>query len=178
MTKHLYSSPLGEIIISSDGENITALYFSDMLREDSAHAEPQSLPVFEQAREWLNIYFSGKKPGFIPPLRIEGSEFYRSICEIILTIDFGHVMTYSEIARMNAEHRKIPGMSPQAVGRAAANNKILIMIPCHRVIGSNGSLTGYSGGISRKLKLLELEGVDISHLSKNEYTKEAKSIWE
>lgn len=151
----------------SDGENITALYFSDMLREDSAHAEPQSLPVFEQAREWLDIYFSGKKPGFIPPLKIEGSEFHRSICGIILTITFGHVMTYSEIAKVNAERRKIPGISPQAVGRVAANNKILIMIPCHRVIGSKGSLTGYSGGISRKLKLLELEGFDISQLSKH-----------
>ena len=76
-------------------------------------------------------------------------------------------MTYSEIAKVNAERRKSPGMSPQAVGRVAANNKILIMIPCHRVIGSKGSLTGYSGGISRKLKLLELEGFDISQLSKH-----------
>ena len=164
---HSYSSPLGEITLLSDGENITALYFSDMLRDGSTRAKPQSLPVFEQAREWLNIYFSGKKPGFTPPLKIEGSEFHRSICGTILAIPFVHVMTYSEIAKVNAERRKIPGMSPQAVGRVAANNKILIMIPCHRVIGSNGNLTGYSGGLPRKLKLLELEGVDIFQLSKH-----------
>lgn len=162
-----YSSSLGGITLLSDGENITDLYFSDMLREDTTRATPKSLPVFEQAREWLNIYFSGKKPGFTPPLKIEGSEFHRSICGTILAIPFGHVMTYSEIARVNAERRKIPGMSPQAVGRVAANNKILIMIPCHRVLGSNGNLTGYSGGIQRKLKLLELEGFDIFQLSKH-----------
>jgi len=167
MAVHLYSSPIGEIAVFSDGENITGLCFSDTLRGYHSNILTSRLPIFAQADEWLNIYFSGKKPGFIPPLKIEGSEFHRSICGIILTITFGHVMTYSEIARMNAEHRKIPGMSPQAVGRAAANNKILIMIPCHRVIGSNGSLTGYSGGISRKLKLLELEGFDISQLSKH-----------
>ncbi|MBR0151213.1 MAG: methylated-DNA--[Synergistaceae bacterium] len=108
---HSYSSPLGEITLLSDGENITALYFSDMLRDGSTRAKPQSLPVFEQAREWLNIYFSGKKPGFTPPLKIEGSEFHRSICGTILAIPFGHVMTYSEIAKVNAERRKIPGMS-------------------------------------------------------------------
>lgn len=166
MTEHLYSSPLGEIIISSDGENITKLCFSEG-GENQICGNTKSLPIFEQADEWLNIYFSGKKPGFIPPLKIEGSEFYRSICGIILTIDFGHVMTYSEIARRIAERRKIPSMSPQAVGRAVADNKILIMVPCHRVIGSNGSLTGYSGGISRKLKLLELERANVFQMSKH-----------
>ena len=167
MTEHLYSSPLGEIIISSDGKNITGLCFSDDAGNNQSRENTKSLPVFEQADEWLNVYFSGKKPGFTPPMKIEGSEFHRSICGTILTIPYGHVMTYSETAKANAESRKIPGISPRAVGRVAANNKILIMIPCHRVIGSNMNLTGYSGGISRKLKLLELEGFDISQLSKH-----------
>lgn len=155
---HLYRSPLGEITINSDGENITGLYFSDSLTVSYGHIIAESLPIFAQAREWLDIYFSGKGPGFFPPLKIEGSEIQKAVCEVMMTIPFGHTMTYSQVA----EHSGLPRMSARTAGGAASRNRISLMIPCHRVIGKNGSLTGYGGGIWRKKKLLELEGVDTS----------------
>ncbi|MBR1657007.1 MAG: methylated-DNA--[Synergistaceae bacterium] len=153
---HFYSSPLGGITVYSDGENITGLYFSDKLTGIYSNAEEKPLPIFEQADKWLDIYFSGKEPDFTPLLKIEGSEFQKAVCGIMQSIPFGHVMTYSEVAE------RLKGTSPRAVGRAAAMNRISLIIPCHRVIGTNGSLTGYGGGIERKLKLLELEGAETS----------------
>ncbi|MBQ7169907.1 MAG: methylated-DNA--[Synergistaceae bacterium] len=156
---HCYDSPLGEITVFSDGENITGLYFTDQLSD----VNPQSTddaPIFAQADEWLNIYFSGRSPDFTPPLKVEGSEFHREVCGIMLAIPFGHVMTYSEIAGLITQRRNIPHMSARAVGGSASRNRISLMIPCHRVIGAKGNLTGYGGGIERKMKLLELEGID------------------
>lgn len=161
MTAHFYDSPLGEITIFSDDGKITGLYFSDRLTEIQRSITSYSSPIFEQADEWLDIYFSGRTPDFTPPLRIEGSEFHREVCGIMLEIPFGHVMTYSEIAGIIAQRRNIPRMSARAVGGSAARNKISLIIPCHRVIGARGNLTGYGGGIERKRKLLKLEGVKI-----------------
>ena len=155
MAVHLYSSPIGEIAVFSDGENITGLCFSDTLRGYHSNILTSRLPIIAQADEWLNIYFSGKQPDFTPSLKVDGTEFHRTVCGIIQSIPFSHVMTYSEIAGM------IQGTSARAVGSAVAANKILLMIPCHRVTGSGGKLTGYSGGIERKRKLLTLEGADI-----------------
>lgn len=161
MTAHYYDSPLGEITIFSDEGKITGLYFSGQLAENHRDTTADSIPVFEQAEEWLNTYFSGRMPDFTPPLKIEGSEFHREVCGIMLEIPFGHVMTYSEIAGIIARRRNILRMSARAVGGSASRNKISLIIPCHRVIGSGGNLTGYGGGIERKQKLLELEGVKL-----------------
>ena len=161
MTVHYYDSPLGEITIFSDDGKITGLYFSDKFTRNHEDIIEGSSPVFEQADEWLDIYFSGRMPDFTPPLKIEGSEFHREVCGIMLEIPFGHVMTYSEIAGIIAKRRNIPKMSARAVGGSASRNKISLIIPCHRVIGARGNLTGYGGGIERKRKLLELEGVKL-----------------
>ncbi|MBQ7593765.1 MAG: methylated-DNA--[Synergistaceae bacterium] len=125
----------------------------------------KALPIFDDAKHWLDIYFSGQAPDFTPKLKIPGSEFQKLVYEIVLTIPFGDVMTYSEIAEVIAEKRGLASMSPQAVGGAVGCNSIPLIIPCHRVIGKNGKLVGYFGGIDRKKKLLMLEGVDMSKLS-------------
>ena len=153
---HDYASPLGKIILHSDGESLTGLFFSD----DST-GEYKALPVFDDAKRWLDVYFSGKSPEFTPKLKIKGSDFQKSVYEAMLKIPFGHVMTYSEIAEVIAKSRNMPNMSARAVGSAASRNKILLIIPCHRVIGKNGKLTGYAGGLERKRKLLMIEGIDI-----------------
>ena len=118
----------------------------------------KSLPVFTEACRWLDIYFSGKEPLFTPPLTLRASPFRQAVWEIILTIPYGKTMTYGEIAKRIAMQKGILQMSAQAVGNAVGHNPISLIIPCHRVVGSDGSLTGYAGGIDRKVKLLKLEG--------------------
>ena len=161
---HHYDSPLGGITLASDGEALTGLwfdgqkYFADCLADEH---EERMLPVFEQTDRWLDIYFSGKAPDFTPPLNMKTTEFRKAVWEIMLAIPFGQTMTYGGIAEKIAEQRGIAGMSAQAVGGAVGHNSISLIIPCHRVVGSNGSLTGYAGGIDKKVKLLELEGADM-----------------
>ena len=120
----------------------------------------RSLPVFDAAKRWLDVYFGGKAPGFTPPLHILTTPFRRAVCEIMLAIPFGGTMTYGEIARILAR-KTGRRMSAQAVGGAVGHNPIALIVPCHRVIGSNGCLTGYGGGLDRKMRLLALEGADI-----------------
>lgn len=163
MFMHKYSSPLGEIKIISDGEFITGLLFDDELTE--GYSQKKALSVFDEADRWLDIYFSGHAPEFTPKIKISGSDFQKTACEAMQKIPFGEVKTYSEIADVIAKSRGLTKMSAQAVGGAASRNKICLIIPCHRVIGSNGNLTGYGGGIERKKKLLMLEGVDTAKLS-------------
>lgn len=164
---HYYNSPLGGITAASDGTALTGLwfdgqkYFADTL---SDKYEEKNLPVFEQTDRWLDIYFSGRYPGFTPPLLMKTTEFRKSVWEILLTVPFGQTMTYGEIAAKISEQRGIAKMSAQAVGGAVGHNPISLIIPCHRVVGKNGSLTGYAGGTDKKLKLLELENADISKL--------------
>lgn len=161
---HHYESPLGAITMASDGEALTGLwfdgqkYFADCLEKQH---EEKMLPVFEQADKWLNIYFSGKMPGFTPPLSMKTTEFRKAVWDIMLSIPYGKTMTYGEIADRIAKQKGLKKMSAQAVGGAVGHNSISLIIPCHRVVGTNGSLTGYAGGIEKKVKLLELEGVDM-----------------
>lgn len=162
-----YHSPLGGITISSNGSEITGLwfdgqkYFGDTLPK---YYEEKTLPIFEEAKRWLDIYFSGKAPEFTPPLKMETTSFRKAVWEIMLTIPFGQTMTYGEIAYCIAKQNGYTKMSAQAVGGAVGHNSISLMIPCHRVVGANGSLTGYAGGIERKVRLLTLEKADMSTL--------------
>ena len=164
---HRYKSPLGSITAASDGEALIGLwfagqkYFADAL--DKNHKEKQ-LPIFKEVDRWLDIYFSGKVPDFTPPLLMKTTEFRKSVWEIMLTIPYGHTMTYGEIAKIIAKQKGIDRMSAQAVGGAVGHNSISLIIPCHRVVGTNGSLTGYAGGITRKIELLKLEKANISTL--------------
>lgn len=162
---HHFESPLGGITAASDGEALTGLwfdgqkYFGNGL--DSDHEE-KMLPVFEQTGRWLDIYFSGEEPDFIPPLSMKTTPFRRTVWEILLSIPYGHTMTYGEIAAKIAEQKGLPGMSAQAVGGAVGHNAISLIIPCHRVVGADGSLTGYAGGLDKKQKLLALEKANVS----------------
>lgn len=155
-----YDSPLGEIILASDGEALSGLWFRGQKFFGSTLGEApvqRTLPVFDQAKEWLDIYFSGTAPDFTPPLSLRTTPFRRAVWEILLKIPFGQTMTYGEIAEKTAEQMNRPHMSAQAVGGAVGHNPISLIIPCHRVIGANGSLTGYAGGVDRKRRLLEME---------------------
>ena len=157
---HSYASPLGGITLASDGNALTGLWFDGQkhFAETLAleHTE-KSLPIFEQADKWLDIYFSGIAPDFTPPLNMQTTAFRRAVWSILLTIPYGQTMTYRDIADRIAMQRGIARMSPRAVGGAVGHNAISIIIPCHRVIGTDGSLTGYAGGIQRKTRLLILE---------------------
>ena len=159
MYTYHYDSKLGGITLASDGEGISGLWFDDQkFFADSIsgmHTEMKRLDVFDEAEEWLNIYFSGHVPNFTPKLKLTGSEFRLSVWNALLTIPYGHTMTYSEIAE------KLKKGSARSVGGAVAHNPVSIIVPCHRVISSNGNLTGYAGGIERKKELLRLEGFNV-----------------
>lgn len=155
-----YSSPLGPMTLASNGDALTGLWFDgqDHFGVDlAAECIEKELPVFEQTISWLDIYFSGTAPGFVPPLNLSASHFRRRVWEILLTIPFGETMTYGQIARIVAEKNGLRRMSAQAVGGAVGYNPVSLIIPCHRVIGSDGSLTGYAGGLERKKWLLRME---------------------
>ena len=155
-----YDSPLGGITIASNGTGITGLwfdgqkYFGLTLPE---HYEEKELPIFEETRRWLDIYFSGREPDFTPPLSMETTAFRKVVWKILLTIPYGQTTTYGEIAQKAAAQMGLENMSAQAVGGAVGHNAISLIIPCHRVVGANGSLTGYAGGIEKKQKLLAME---------------------
>lgn len=163
-TQH-YNSPLGDLLLAADKTGLTGLwldgakYFADNLPE--AHTE-QETPILLEAKRWLDLYFAGNKPDFMPPLHPIGSAFRQAVWNILLQIPYGQTMTYGEIARQLAKKRGVSRMSAQAVGGAVGHNKISILIPCHRVVGTNGSLTGYAGGLDKKIKLLELEQADMN----------------
>lgn len=160
-----YSSPLGEILLAADEIGLTGLwfygqrYFAADLVEESTEGTTSAL---EQAKEWLDTYFSGNEPNFTPPLHTIGSDFQREVWDILLKIPYGKTVTYGDIARELAEKKGTAKMSAQAVGGAVGHNEISIIIPCHRVVGTNGSLTGYAGGIDKKVALLTLEKADMS----------------
>ena len=153
------SSPLGELILASDGETLTGLWFAGQKYDGSTLApehEEKDLPVFDETRRWLDAYFTGKDPGFTPPLRLRGTDFRKAVWKVLLTIPYGKTTTYGEIAAQIA--RETGGsVSARAVGGAVGHNPISLIVPCHRVVGVNGSLTGYAGGVERKEKLLEME---------------------
>ena len=160
-----YDSPLGGILLAADEIGLTGLWFDGQkhfARGLSNERIAQETPILAEAKRWLDIYFTGKAPDFTPPLHPTGSEFRKAVWEILLQIPYGQTTTYGEIARQLAEKKGLARMSAQAVGGAVGHNKISIIIPCHRVVGTNGSLTGYAGGIHKKEQLLELERTDMS----------------
>ena len=160
-----YPSPLGTITLACDGTDIIGLWFNGQKHFGNIlpkQTEQKELALFQDAKRWLGIYFSGREPDFVPPLRYDSTPFRRAVCDIMRTIPYGKTMTYGEIAAKIAQQKGIRQMSAQAVGGAVGHNPISLMIPCHRVVGTNGSLTGYGGGIRRKVKLLELEQADMS----------------
>ena len=165
-TQH-YGSPLGSILLTADEMGLTGLWFDGQkhfARDLPAQHTEQDTPVLSEAKRWLDVYFSGREPDFLPPLRYDSTPFRKTVCEIMLTIPYGRTMTYGEIAAEVARRQGLEKMSAQAVGGAVGHNPISLMIPCHRVVGTNGSLTGYGGGIARKVKLLELERADMHGL--------------
>jgi methylated-DNA-[protein]-cysteine S-methyltransferase len=145
--KALYHSPVGTIILVSDGTSLTALDFG----QSQDVKDQQDLPIFVETRRWLDLYFSGKKPDFTPPLKPQGTPFQQKVWGELLNIPYGATVSYGEIAR------RIGCRSAQAIGQAVHRNPISIIIPCHRVIGADGSLTGYASGLDIKQRLLQIE---------------------
>ena len=165
--KYIYKTPneFSNMIMNSDGENLTGLWFEDS-RDSSKHiidCEEKDLEIFRETSKWLSLYFSGKNPNFTPKYKIKNlTPFRQEVIDIMNTIEYGKVITYNDISKIIAKKRDIKRMSAQAVGGAVGWNPICIIIPCHRVVGTNGSLTGYGGGIKNKIELLKLEGNDMS----------------
>lgn len=154
-----YDSPLGGMTMASDGQALTALWF-DGTRREHHFADGTSattvLPIFDETRRWLDLYFAGKNPDFTPQLAPKGTPFQQRVWEILLIIPYGKTMSYGDVARQIS-----PTMSAQAIGGAVGRNPIGIIIPCHRVIGADGSLTGYGGGLERKRWMLEMENKEL-----------------
>lgn len=158
-------SPLGMLTLSAEGEAITGLWLEHQKYFGSTlplQTRAEETPVLLQASLWLERYFSGKDPGPVPPLAPQGSAFRQAVWALLQEIPYGQITTYGALTKQ-LQSRGIAA-SPQAVGGAVGHNPISILIPCHRVVGSGGSLTGYAGGIEKKRFLLELEGVDLTGL--------------
>ncbi|MGN0777096.1 MAG: methylated-DNA--[protein]-cysteine S-methyltransferase [Candidatus Ventricola sp.] len=159
-----YASPLGGILLAADDIGLTGLwfegqkYFAQTL--DAAHEE-RELPLLDDARRWLDQYFSGRAPDFTLPVHLTGTAFQCEVWDILCAIPYGRTTTYGAIAAQLAKRRGLASMSAQAVGSAVGHNPVSIIVPCHRVVGTHGSLTGYAGGVDRKRSLLMLEGADI-----------------
>ena len=161
------NSPLGGITLSSNGTALTGFWFDGQKYYGASIPkthEEKFLPVFEQTINWLETYWNGQAPEFTPPLLMQTTPFRKMVWEILLSIPYGQTISYGEIADRIAKQRRLSKMSAQAVGGAVGHNAISIIIPCHRVVGANESLTGYAGGIDKKLKLLQLEKADTSSL--------------
>lgn len=162
-----YETPLGRVLLAADETGLTGLWF-DGAKYYAAGLAPQHVekeaPAFGMTREWLACYFSGQKPDFLPPLHMTGSSFRIRVWELLLQIPYGQTMSYGELATQIAKERGLARMSAQAVGGAVAHNPVSIIVPCHRMVGADGSLTGYAGGIARKEALLKLEGAATERL--------------
>ncbi len=154
-----YCSPLGEITLASDGYNLIALWLEGQkgIKTDCSE-EKDKIEVFIKTKRWLNRYFKGLNPEPSEiPIKLQGSNFALEVWEILQKIPYGQTMTYGEIAKIMAKKLGKQKMSAQAVGGAVGRNPISIIIPCHRVVGANGKLTGYAGGLDKKVKLLKHE---------------------
>ena len=165
-TQH-YESPLGGILLAADDTGLTGLWFEGQKyfarTLDAVHQEQENA-VLSEASRWLDVYFGGQEPDFTPPLHPAGSAFQQEVWALLRQIPYGETTTYRALAEVVARKRGLRQMSAQAVGGAVGHNPISIIVPCHRVVGSDGSLTGYAGGLERKVQLLRLEGVDMSRL--------------
>ena len=154
-------------MLAADETGLRVLWFDGQkyfARDLSAERIERNTPALTEAKRWLDIYFAGKEPDFLPPLHPAGSAFRQSVWEILLKIPYGQTITYGDIARQLSAKRGLANMSAQAVGGAVGHNEISVIIPCHRVVAANGSLTGYAGGIDKKIKLLKLERADMAQL--------------
>lgn len=163
-----YDSMIGSLLLAADDIGLVGLW----LNSDRFYANllanceyiAKETPTLQAAKRWLDVYFSGHEPKIELPIHLIGTSFRQEVWQLLLQIPYGQVTTYDDLARKMAEKRGVAHMSAQAIGGAVGHNEISIIIPCHRVIGANGNLTGYAGGIDKKLKLLELEGVDTKKL--------------
>lgn len=151
------SSPLGDILITADEQGLTGLWFSECKDASEESKTGELLPTLQETKRWLERYFKGEQPAFLPPMHLKGTPFQCEVWQLLQTIPYAQTVSYGQLAQTLAHRRGAAHMSAQAVGRAAAYNPILLLIPCHRVIGADGSLTGYAGGLERKRFLLDLE---------------------
>ncbi len=159
-----YESPLGTISLTADDSGITALHF-DSREQTAGHTENRTNkkgqstenPVFADIKRWLDIYFSGQEPDFMPPIHLVGTDFQLAVWNLLRTIPYGTTTTYGALAGQLADQLGKDHMSAQVVGQAVKRNPVAILVPCHRVIGTDGSLTGYASGLDRKTALLALE---------------------
>ena len=155
-----YRSPLGEMLLAADEAGVTGLWFAGQkyfARHLDKEQVEKEIPLFTTVKQWLDVYFAGSEPDFTVPLHFTGTAFQNEVWGILCAIPYGQTTTYSEIAKQLAARRGLPHMSAQAVGGAVGHNPISILVPCHRVVGLGGSLTGYAGGLERKRCLLALE---------------------
>lgn len=162
-TLYITPSNFDNLLLVSDGDLLTGLHFigSQKTEELMRVGEKSDLPIFRETQRWLDSYFSGRQPDFTPHYKLENvTPFRQEVSDIMCTIPFGQTMTYGEIAMQIAHRHGLKRMSAQAVGGAVGWNPICLIIPCHRVMGTKGQLTGYGGGINNKIALLELEGID------------------
>lgn len=163
--KSLYKSPIGTIILTSDSKYLTGLWFDTTrfkkLRIVKKNDINDDLPIFKKTKDWLDSYFNGQKPDpSLIPLKLEGTSFRLKVWNILKKIPYGTTTTYKEISQKLCQENNLSRMSAQAVGNAIGHNPISIIIPCHRVISKDGNITGYGGGITKKIKLLKLEKID------------------
>lgn len=154
-------SPLGPLLLEADKKGVTALEFLAETEIVTTAEAVQSL-ILKQAKQWLMCYFSGKMPGILPPLHLVGTPFQQQVWEMLCTIPYGGTVTYSELARRIGDARAGAKMAARAVGGAVGKNPVPIMVPCHRVVGAKGRLTGYAAGLDKKIALLKLEGVALT----------------
>lgn len=157
---HRYPSPIGMITMAGTDSALTGLWlegqkhFASTVSEE---AKEEVTFVFSLTCRWLDLYFSGNQPDFLPPVYLQGTAFQKAVWDVLLTIPYGQTVTYGQIAGVLSETLQKPRMSAQAVGNAVGRNPVSILVPCHRVTGSDGSLTGYAGGLYNKMFLLDLE---------------------
>ncbi len=153
-------TPLGEVRLRSDGKSLTGLWFVGQVNDVNDNHDiviKDDLPIFGQVESWLENYFSGKQTPITIPLKPKGTVFQERVWQLLQEIPYGETMTYGEMAQRMAKEKGVETYSAQAVGQAVGKNPISVFIPCHRVIGKNGALTGYAGGVHRKEQLLNLE---------------------
>ena len=157
-----YASPLGALLLVCDNDGLTHLAFAQQkyFPNLAASQKAPDHPILTLTRRWLDSYFTGTAPDFTPPLHASGSEFQRAVWQLLLAIPYGETTTYGVLAKEIARRQNRARMSAQAVGGAVGRNPIGIIVPCHRVVGTNGSLTGYAAGLDKKIALLALEGID------------------
>ena len=162
---HYYESPIGQILLTADEQGLTDLMLQGEPWTLAADHSEKATPAIIESVQWLDIYFSGNIPDFTPPLHLTGSPFQMEVWELLLKIPYGSITTYGDLAKQIAQQRGISRMSAQAVGGAVGSNPVSIIVPCHRIVGTNGNLTGFASGLDNKIALLKQEGHDISKFS-------------